>query len=69
MQQLVRDTIVQIGYDNSKFGFDGRTAGVLVALDEQSRDIAQGVDDGLGAARAQRRQPTTTTSTAPATRA
>ncbi|MCZ4495768.1 MAG: S-adenosylmethionine synthase [Thermoleophilia bacterium] len=46
VQQLVRDTIVQIGYDNSKFGFDGRTAGVLVALDEQSRDIAQGVDEG-----------------------
>jgi S-adenosylmethionine synthetase len=46
VQQLVRDTVVQIGYDNSKYGFDGRTAGVLVALDEQSRDIAQGVDEG-----------------------
>ncbi|MCW2950392.1 MAG: S-adenosylmethionine synthetase, partial [Thermoleophilia bacterium] len=46
VQQTVRDTIVQIGYDNSKFGFDGRTAGVLVAIDEQSPDIAQGVDEG-----------------------
>ena len=46
VQQVVRETIVKIGYDNSKFGFDGRTAGVLVALDEQSRDIAQGVDTG-----------------------
>jgi S-adenosylmethionine synthetase len=46
VQQIVRDTIVQIGYDNSKYGYDGRTAGVLVALDEQSRDIAQGVDEG-----------------------
>ncbi|MCW2927873.1 MAG: S-adenosylmethionine synthetase [Thermoleophilia bacterium] len=47
VQQIVRDTILQIGYDSSKIGFDGRTAGVLVALDEQSRDIAQGVDTGL----------------------
>jgi S-adenosylmethionine synthetase len=46
VQQIVRDTILQIGYDSSKAGFDGRTAGVLVALDEQSRDIAQGVDEG-----------------------
>ncbi|MEO6866741.1 MAG: methionine adenosyltransferase [Gaiellales bacterium] len=46
VQQIVRDTIVQIGYNSSKFGFDGRTAGVLVALDEQSRDIARGVDTG-----------------------
>ena len=46
VQQLVRDTVLQVGYDSSKVGFDGRTAGVLVALDEQSRDIAQGVDEG-----------------------
>ena len=46
VQQIVRDTILQVGYDSSKVGFDGRTAGVLVALDEQSRDIAQGVDEG-----------------------
>ncbi len=41
---LVRDTIVDIGYDNDAYGFDGRTCGVLVSLDEQSPDIAQGVD-------------------------
>ncbi len=47
VQQIVRDTVLQIGYDSSKVGFDGRTAGVLVAIDEQSRDIAQGVDEGI----------------------
>ena len=46
VQQIVRDTVLQIGYDSSKVGFDGRTAGVLVAIDEQSPDIAQGVDTG-----------------------
>ncbi|MCW2973696.1 MAG: methionine adenosyltransferase [Thermoleophilia bacterium] len=46
VQSVVRDTIVQIGYDSSKYGFDGRTAGVLVAIDEQSPDIAQGVNTG-----------------------
>jgi S-adenosylmethionine synthetase len=45
VQRIVRDTIVEIGYNNSVDGFDGHTAGVLVALDEQSRDIAQGVDE------------------------
>lgn len=47
VQRIVRDTIVDIGYDSSERGFDGRTAGVLVALDEQSRDIAQGVDEAI----------------------
>ena len=47
VQQIVRETITAIGYDSSDTGFDGRTAGVLVALDEQSRDIAQGVDEGF----------------------
>ncbi len=47
VQQIVRDTVLSIGYDSSKVGFDGRTAGVLVAIDEQSRDIAQGVDEGI----------------------
>jgi len=41
---LVRDTVCAIGYDNDAYGFNGRTCGVMVALDEQSPDIAQGVD-------------------------
>jgi S-adenosylmethionine synthetase len=42
---IVRDTIVQIGYTNRNGGFDGKTCAVLVALDEQSPDIAQGVNN------------------------
>ncbi len=42
---VVRSTINGIGYDNEAFGFDGNTCGVMVTLDEQSPDIAQGVDD------------------------
>src|SRR3974390_3224542 len=42
--RLVRERIREIGYTRAKFGFDADTAGVIVALDEQSRDIAQGVD-------------------------
>ncbi len=42
---IARETIKAIGYDRESFGYDGNTCGVLVALDEQSRDIAQGVDD------------------------
>ena len=45
IQKLVRQTIVEIGYDRAKYGFDGETCGVIVALDEQSRDIALGVDN------------------------
>jgi S-adenosylmethionine synthetase len=41
---IVRETICDIGYDNEAFGYDGNTCGVLVAIDEQSPDIAQGVD-------------------------
>jgi len=42
--RIARDTINGIGYDNAAFGFDGHTCGVMVALDAQSPDIAQGVD-------------------------
>ena len=41
---IVRDVVCDIGYDNDQYGFNGRTCGVMVALDEQSPDIAQGVD-------------------------
>ncbi len=41
---VVRQTIARIGYDNERYGFDGNTCGVMVAIDEQSADIAQGVD-------------------------
>ena len=43
--ETVRDTVCEIGYDREDFGFDGRTCGVMVALDAQSADIARGVDD------------------------
>ncbi|MDP9022516.1 MAG: methionine adenosyltransferase [Actinomycetota bacterium] len=42
--RIVRDTIIGIGYDHHDAGFDGNTCGVSVAIDEQSPDIAQGVD-------------------------
>jgi S-adenosylmethionine synthetase len=42
---IVRKTICGIGYDRESFGYDGNTCGVMVAIDEQSSDIAQGVDD------------------------
>jgi len=42
--RLVRDRIKEIGYTRAKYGFDAETCGVIVALDEQSPDIAQGVD-------------------------
>ena len=41
----VRQTINDIGYDRESFGYDGNTCGVMVCIDEQSADIAQGVDD------------------------
>ena len=44
----VRKTILDIGYDDAKLGFDGASCGVLVALEEQSRDISQGVTEGEG---------------------
>jgi S-adenosylmethionine synthetase len=42
--KLARETINSIGYDNAAYGFDGNTCGVIVSIDEQSADIAQGVD-------------------------
>jgi S-adenosylmethionine synthetase len=42
--KIARETINGIGYDNALFGFDGNTCGVIVSIDEQSPDIAQGVD-------------------------
>ena len=47
IQQIVRKTICEIGYDDSAKGFDGHTCGVMVALDEQSSDIAMGVNKAL----------------------
>ncbi len=47
IQKIVRDTVREIGYDRAKYGFDADTCGVIVALDEQSPDIAQGVDRAL----------------------
>ena len=41
---LVRNKVREIGYDRAKYGFDADTCGVIVAIDEQSTDIAQGVD-------------------------
>ena len=45
--RIIRDTIRKIGYTNSAYGFDADTVGVLVSLDEQSPDIAQGVDNAI----------------------
>ena len=47
IQKVVREMIRKIGYTRAKFGFDADTCAVMVAIDEQSSDIAQGVDDSL----------------------
>ena len=49
IQKVVRETIREIGYDRAKYGFDCDTCGVITALDEQSADIALGVDKALEA--------------------
>lgn len=47
INKIARETINEIGYNNPNFGFDGNSCGVMVALDEQSPDIAMGVDTAL----------------------
>lgn len=49
IQKIVRDTIREIGYDKAEYGFDCNTCGVIAAIDEQSADIALGVDKALEA--------------------
>ena len=49
IQKIVRDTVREIGYTRGKYGFDADTCGVLTTLDEQSTDIAMGVDKALEA--------------------
>jgi len=49
IQKIVRETVREIGYDRAKYGFDCDTCGVITAIDEQSSDIAMGVDKALEA--------------------
>ncbi len=49
IQKVVRETVREIGYDRAKYGFDCDTCGVITAIDEQSTDIAMGVDKALEA--------------------
>ena len=49
IQKIVRDTVRSIGYTRGKYGFDAETCGVITAIDEQSSDIAMGVDKALEA--------------------
>ena len=49
IQKIVRETVREIGYDRAKYGFDCDTCGVIIAIDEQSADIALGVDKALEA--------------------
>ena len=47
IQKVVRQTVKEIGYDRAKYGFDFETCAVINAIDEQSADIAMGVDEAL----------------------
>ena len=47
--KIARETVLGIGYDRAKYGFDGSTCGVLLSIDEQSSDIAMGVDESAEA--------------------
>ena len=47
IQKIARETVLEIGYDRAKYGFDGNTCGVLTALDKQSPDISMGVTSAL----------------------
>ena len=49
IQKIVRETVAEIGYTRGKYGFDAETCGVITAIDEQSKDIALGVDKALEA--------------------
>ncbi len=53
IQKIVRDTVREIGYTRGKYGFDADTCGVITAIDEQSADIALGVDKALEAKESQ----------------
>lgn len=46
--QVARDTILEIGYDDGHIGFDGKSCGIITSIDQQSADIAQGVNSGEG---------------------
>ena len=65
---IVREKILEIGYDSSTKGFDGESCGVSVSIGAQSPDIAQGVDDAYEE-RNERARTTRSTGRAPATRA
>lgn len=45
--KIVREVVLDIGYDRAKYGFDGNTCAVLTSIDEQSSDIAMGVDKAM----------------------
>jgi S-adenosylmethionine synthetase len=47
VMNIVRDTVLNIGYDSSEKGFDGNSCGVSISIGQQSQDIAQGVDDAF----------------------